>query len=120
MTSETKLFGLVKHVTYVEGVWYGHAITGDVRRDRHPSHPGRVLPTSRCRHDQIRPAHCCGACGLAQGGRDLDLDDVVTGRRESPIWAIHLNMLRKLTRHRGTQTLLREQSMGCSQLRAKT
>jgi Protein of unknown function (DUF664) len=40
---------------------------------------------------------------------ELQLDEVVTGRGDRPVWALQLQVLRELAQHAGHADILREQ-----------
>ena len=109
--SKTTLLGLVKHVTFVEGVWCDQAVTGrsyaDIgiagtvdgsfslgKRDTITS----VQAAYRERWETSR-AHVAG----------LRSDEVVDGRGAHPVWALQLQVLRELAQHAGHADILREQ-----------
>jgi hypothetical protein len=109
--SETTLLGLVKHVTFVEGVWFDQAVTGRSYREVGiPTTPARsfALATSdtiasvleeyrdRCRRSRETMAQ-------------LAPDEVVHGRGARPVWALKLQVLRELAQHAGHAEILREQ-----------
>jgi hypothetical protein len=109
--SGTTLLGLVKHVTFVEGVWFDQAVTGRSYAEIGiASSPARsfVLRTSdtiagvqaehrrRCERSRRTMA------SLAPG-------DTVDGRGPGPVWALHLQVLRELAHHAGHADILREQ-----------
>ena len=63
--SKTTLLGLLKHVTFVEGVWFDQAVTGRTYRE----------------------------IGIATTpDRSFMLDDVVDGRGERSVWALYLQV----------------------------
>ena len=109
--SKTTLLGLVKHVTFVEGVWFDQAITGRSYSEigiaatvdgsfvlRSADTIGSVQATYRERWVTSR-RHL--------GGRPDD--EVVEGRGARPVWALKLQVLRELARHAGHADILREQ-----------
>ena len=111
--SRTTLLGLVKHATFVEGVWFDEAIT---RRSRSeigiPASPDEsfvlgpedTIETIRNSHQQ--------ACAASRATTSaLGLDDIVTGNRRGPLplrW-VYLHMIRELAQHCGHADILREQ-----------
>jgi hypothetical protein len=109
--SRTTLLGLVKHVTYVEGVWYDQAVTGrtyaEIGIPRTPDASFGLRKADTIESVRARYREACAASRKAVA--DLELDDVVSGRGERPLWAIHLHMLRELARHCGHADILREQ-----------
>ena len=109
--SRTTLLGLLKHVTFVERVWYDEAITGRTRREIGiAATPDRSFVLSRTDTiTSVRADHreACAASRAATA--TLGLDDVVAGRGARPVWRIHLHMVRELARHAGHADILREQ-----------
>ena len=88
--SKTTLLGLLKHVTYVEGVWFDQAVTGR-------SYAEIGIPTtldrsfSLTRSDTIASVQAAHRqrCELSrQTMAALSLDDVVDGRGRRLVWAI--------------------------------
>ena len=111
--STTTLLGLVKHVTYVEGVWFDHAITGRSYQEIGiATSPGRSFTLRKADTiDAVQRAYRerCDTSRLLAG--ELALDAVVHGRGERPLWRICLHMLRELARHAGHADILREQAL---------
>lgn len=109
--SRTTLLGLVKHVTYVEHVWFNQALTGrSLRELGAPSTPDRsfiLLRTDTI--GSVREAHAA-ACGRSRRlAGDLTLQQEVNGRGRRALWAIYAHMLRELAQHCGHADILREQ-----------
>ena len=109
--SKTTLLGLLKHATFVEGVWFDQAVTGRSYAEIGiPStvdgsftlHEGDTIATVqtafRARCDASRRA-------LA----DLESHVIVHGRGARPVWALQLQGLRELAQHAGHADILREQ-----------
>ncbi|GIF37870.1 DinB family protein [Actinoplanes xinjiangensis] len=113
VSSETTLLGLVKHVTFVEKVWFDEAITGRSRSEigiPETPHESFLLDETDT-VDSVRAAYreACEASRAAVAG--LGLDDVVTGNRRGPVplrW-IYLHFLREIAQHCGHADILREQ-----------
>ncbi|MFC4072547.1 DinB family protein [Actinoplanes subglobosus] len=111
--SRTTLLGLVKHVTFVEQVWFDEAITGRPRSEigiPDTADESFVLDGSDT-IDSVRSAYreACAASRAAVA--PLGLDDVVTGNRRGPVplrW-IYLHFLREIAQHCGHAEILREQ-----------
>ena len=111
--SKTTLLGLVKHVTFVERVWFDEAVTGRSRREI-------GIPTTVDASFAIEPedsiesvrAAYAGACADSRAAAaPLGVDDVVTGNRRGPLplrW-VYLHMLREIAQHCGHADILREQ-----------
>jgi hypothetical protein len=109
--SKTTLLGLVKHVTYVEGVWFDQAISG--RSDAEigiPTTPARSFTlTKDDTIASVQDAHR-RRCELSRRTMAaLRLETVVDGRGHRPVWALQLQVLRELAQHAGHADILREQ-----------
>ncbi len=109
--SKTTLLGLLKHVTYVEGVWFDQAVTGRSYQeiDIASTPDGSFTLTRSDNITSIREAHrrTCDASRRAMA--ELALDDVVDGRGQHTAWALYLQVLRELAQHAGHADILREQ-----------
>jgi uncharacterized damage-inducible protein DinB len=109
--SKTTLLGLLKHVTYVEGVWFDQAITGRSYAEIGIADtPTRSFTVARSDTiASVQDAHrrrCDASCrNLAE----LPLDAVVRGRGERPVWSLLLQVVRELAQHTGHADILREQ-----------
>jgi hypothetical protein len=109
--SRTTLLGLVKHVTYVEHVWFNQALTGrSLKELGAPSTPDRSFILSKPDTiDSIR-ADYAAACDTSRRlVAGYELDDEVTGRGPRAMWGIYAHMLRELAQHCGHADILREQ-----------
>jgi hypothetical protein len=109
--SKTTLLGLVKHVTFVEGFWFDHAITGRTTSEigiassvdgSFTLAEGDTIATVQAAYRARWETSRANLAGL----RD---DDVVHGRGERPVWALRLQVLRELAQHTGHADILREQ-----------
>ena len=109
--SKTTLLGLVKHVTYVEGVWFDRAITGRTLKEIGvASTPDRSFTlTKGDTIASITAAHEARCEASTAALADLALDDVVTGDGERTVWALYVQVLRELAHHSGHADILREQ-----------
>jgi len=109
--SRTTLLGLVKHVTFVEGVYFNEAITGRSRKSIGiASTPDRSFALSKNDTiESIQAAHTRACEASRQAASELRLDDVVTGRSEQRFGRIYQIMLRELAQHCGHADILREQ-----------
>jgi hypothetical protein len=109
--SKTTLLGLVKHVTYVEGVWFDQAISGRTYADIGiATTPDRSFTLTK--HDTIASVQAAHRRRCERSRRTmaaLDLDTVVDGRGPRPVWALQLQVLRELAQHAGHGDILREQ-----------
>lgn len=109
--SKTTLLGLVKHVTYVEGVWFDQAVTGRTAGQsgiaRSPDASFDVGPQDTVASVQQAYRHRWETSRASLAS--LAMDDVVTGRGRRVVWALHLQVLRELAQHAGHADILREQ-----------
>lgn len=109
--SKTTLLGLVKHVTYVEGVWFDQAISGRSYAEVGiPATPAQSFTlTKGDTVASVQAAHR-RRCELSRRTMAaLSLDAVVAGRGSRPVWALQLQVLRELAQHAGHADILREQ-----------
>jgi hypothetical protein len=111
--SRTTLLGLVKHVTFVEKVWFDEAITCRPRAEIGiPATPDESFILDE--NDTIatvQQAHREACESARRATASLGLDDVVHGNRRGPLslrW-VYLHMLRELAQHCGHADILREQ-----------
>ena len=109
--SKTTLLGLVKHVTYVEGVWFDQAVTGRSSAEIGiPTTPNRsFILTNSDTIASVQAAHRQRCEQSRQTMAALALDDVVDGRGHRLVWALQLQVLRELAQHTGHADILREQ-----------
>ncbi|MCO8270959.1 DinB family protein [Actinoplanes sp. TRM 88003] len=111
--SRTTLLGLVKHVTFVEKVWFDEAVTGRSRVEIGiPADPDEsfILDDSDT-IASVRAAFLAAVEASRTAVSDLSLDDKLPGNRRGPIplrW-VYLHMLRELAQHCGHADILREQ-----------
>ncbi|MEU3270892.1 DinB family protein [Saccharomonospora sp. NPDC006951] len=111
--SRTTLLGLVKHVTFVEKVWFDEAVT---RRSRAeigiPATPGEsFVLTESDTIATVRAAYRQACAKSRAASAPLGIDDLVHGNRRGPLplrW-VYLHMLRELAQHCGHADILREQ-----------
>ncbi|SED40255.1 Protein of unknown function [Nocardioides exalbidus] len=109
--SKTTLLGLLKHVTYVEGVWFDQAVTGHTAKEAGiATGPDRSFTLRKS--DTIESVLATHADRVEQSRRamaGLDPGATVTGRGERAVWALKLQVLRELAHHAGHADILREQ-----------
>ncbi|MCJ0978581.1 DinB family protein [Rhodococcus sp. ARC_M12] len=111
--SATTLLGLVKHVTWMQRVWFEECIGGTSRLElglvQSPEESFRldVADTASTVMESYRVA--CGSARTAV--EKLSLDEVVTGHRAGPrtVRWVYLQVLRELAHHCGHADILREQ-----------
>ena len=109
--SKTTLLGLLKHATFVEGVWFDQAITGRSYRDVGIAATVDGSFTLR-RTDTIASVQAAYRERWAVSRRNLagrPPDEVVDGRGARPVWALRIQVLRELAQHAGHADILREQ-----------
>jgi uncharacterized protein DUF664 len=111
LPSKTTLLGLLKHVTYVEGVWFDQAINGR-------THAQIGIAATPDRSFNLKDADSISSVQEAHRRRcetsrrtmaELSLDANVEGRGHRPVWALQLQVLRELAQHAGHADILREQ-----------
>lgn len=103
------ILGVVRHTAYVEGVWFGEAITGRPRAEL-----GLPVATANSwkarKTDTIESvrAHCLEIREHARSNlADLDLDDVVTGRHPRTVLSLYTHVLDELAWNTGQLDILR-------------
>lgn len=111
--SATTLLGLLKHVTWMQRIWFEECIGGRPRRElglvNSPEESFRL-----CDDDTVagvRQAHQLACATARKAVVDLPLDAVVTGHRGGPrtVHWVYLQVLRELAQHCGHADILREQ-----------
>ncbi|ROP44962.1 DinB family protein [Pseudokineococcus lusitanus] len=109
--SRTTLLGLVKHVTYVEAVWFEQAVTGRALKDIGvASTPDRSFVLARTDTVASISAAYRERCAASRRNvADLALEDEVDGRGTRAVWALYTQVLRELAHHSGHADVLREQ-----------
>jgi hypothetical protein len=109
--SATTLLGLVKHATFVEGVWFDQAVTGR-------SYADIGIPPTVDASFALADTDTIAAVQSAYRERwetsranlaGLGAEDEVEGRGPRPVWALELQVLRELAQHAGHADVLREQ-----------
>jgi hypothetical protein len=109
--SKTTLLGLVKHVTFVEGVWFDQTVTGR-------TYAAIGIATTPERSFTLRKSDTISSVQAEYRRRcersrrtmaELEPDDMVDGRGARPVWALQLQVLRELAQHAGHADILREQ-----------
>jgi hypothetical protein len=109
--SKTTLLGLVKHATFVEGVWFDQAITG--RTYAEIGIPETVDGSFTLGKDDtiatVQSSYRKRWEASRRNLADLGSDDIVKGRGARPVWALQLQVVRELAQHAGHADILREQ-----------
>jgi uncharacterized damage-inducible protein DinB len=113
VSSATTLLGLLKHVTWMQRVWFEECVGGTSRRElglvQNPEESFRLTDDDTVA--SVTAAHR-EACATARTVvADLPLDAVVTGHRAGPrtLRWVYLQVLRELAHHCGHADILREQ-----------
>jgi len=111
--SRTTLLGLVKHVTFVEKVWFDEAITRRPRTEIGlPATPDEsFILDDTDTIASVRRAHGQACEDSRRATAPLGLDDLLHGNRRGPLplrW-VYLHTLRELAQHCGHADILREQ-----------
>lgn len=122
VSSKTTLLGLVKHVTFVERVWFGEAVTGASRADlgivQTPDQSFDLAAQDTI--ESIQRAYR-DAISLSRTARaELADDALLPGNRRGPLplaW-VQLHVLRELAQHCGHADILREQILQHRQQKA--
>lgn len=111
VSSKTTLLGLLKHVTFVEGVWFDQAVTGRtyVEIGMASSPDGSFTLTASDTIASVLDAHARRCDESRRTMSSLALTDLVHGRGERSVWALYLQVLRELAQHCGHADILREQ-----------
>jgi hypothetical protein len=111
--SATTLLGLLKHVTWMQRVWFEECVGGTSRREL-----GLVLSPEesfRLTNDDtiasVTAAHRQACAAARAAAADLPPEAVVTGHRAGPrtLRWVYLQVLRELAHHCGHADILREQ-----------
>jgi uncharacterized damage-inducible protein DinB len=117
VSSATTLLGLLKHVTWMQRVWFEECVGGTSRWElglvQGPDESfqlgdGDTIASVTAAHRE--------ACARARAAvADLPLDAVVTGHRGGPrtLRWVYLQVLRELAHHCGHADVLREQVLAC-------
>ena len=113
VSSATTLLGLLKHVTWMQRVWFEECVGGTPLRElglvKSPDESFRLSDDDTVA--SVTAAHR-EACATARTAiADLPLDAVVTGHPAGPrtLRWVYLQVLRELAHHCGHADILREQ-----------
>jgi hypothetical protein len=113
VSSATTLLGLLKHVTWMQRIWFEECVGGTPRRELGlVASPDESFQLSG--DDTIAAVIAAhqAACATARSAvAGLPLDTVVTGHRAGPrtLRWVYLQVLRELAHHCGHADILREQ-----------
>lgn len=111
--SATTLLGLLKHVTWMQRVWFEECIGGRSRRElglvNSPDESFRLADDDTIVGVREAYRHACATARTTVA--HLPLDAVVTGHRGGPrtVHWVYLQVLRELAHHCGHADILREQ-----------
>ena len=111
--SATTLLGLLKHVTWMQRVWFEECIGGTSRQElglvRTPDDSFQLADDDTIASVTAAHAQACATARAAVA--ELALDAVVTGHRSGPrtLRWVYLQVLRELAHHSGHADILREQ-----------
>ena len=113
VSSATTLLGLLKHVTWMQRVWFEECVGGTSRRElglvQNPQESFRLTDDDTIASVTAAHRAACATARTAVAG--LPLDAVVTGHRAGPrtLRWVYLQVLRELAHHCGHADILREQ-----------
>jgi uncharacterized damage-inducible protein DinB len=113
VSSATTLLGLLKHVTWMQRVWFEECVGGTPRRELglvpNPEESFRLTDEDTIASVSAAHREACTTARTAVA--DLALDAVVTGHRAGPrtLRWVYLQVLRELAHHCGHADILREQ-----------
>jgi uncharacterized damage-inducible protein DinB len=111
--SATTLLGLLKHVTWMQQVWFEECVGGRSRSElglvQTPDESFRLADDDTVASVTAAYREACATARTAVA--DLSLDDVMTGHRTGPrtLRWVYLQVLRELAHHCGHADILREQ-----------
>nr|BFD87023.1 hypothetical protein StreXyl84_64240 [Streptomyces sp. Xyl84] len=119
VSSATTLLGLLKHVTWMQRVWFEECVGGTSRRElglvQTPDESFQLADDDTIA--SVTAAHQ-EACATARAVvADLPLDTVVTGHRAGPrtLRWVYFQVLRELAHHCGHADILREQLLAADE-----
>lgn len=111
--SATTLLGLLKHVTWMQRVWFEECVGSTSRRDlglvQSPDESFRLTAEDTIASVTAAHQEACATARTVVAG--LPLDTIVTGHRAGPrtLRWVYLQVLRELAHHCGHADILREQ-----------
>ncbi|MDH6140294.1 MULTISPECIES: DinB family protein [Kitasatospora] len=111
--SATTLLGLLKHVTWMQRVWFEECVGGTSRQElglvQSPDESFRFSDDDTIA--SVTASHRAACATARTVVADLPLDAVVTGHRTGPrtLRWVYLQVLRELAHHCGHADILREQ-----------
>ncbi|MEU2780185.1 DUF664 domain-containing protein, partial [Streptomyces sp. NPDC007162] len=107
------LLGLLKHVTWMQRIWFEECVGGTPRRElglvQTPDESFRLAADDTVASVTTAHREACARARAVVAG--LPLDAVVTGHRAGPrtLRWVYLQVLRELAHHCGHADILREQ-----------
>ncbi|TCP44784.1 uncharacterized protein DUF664 [Tamaricihabitans halophyticus] len=113
VTSATTLLGLLKHVTWMQRVWFEECVGGTTRDElglvRSPEESFQLTDDDTIASITAAHRRACATARTTTTG--LSLDTVVTGHPRGPrtLRWVYLQVLRELAYHCGHADILREQ-----------
>ena len=113
VSSATTLLGLLKHVTWMQRVWFEECVGGTSRRElglvQSPGESFRLADDDTVASVTAAYREACATARAAV--LHLPLDTVVTDHRSGPrtLHWVYLQVLRELAHHCGHADILREQ-----------
>lgn len=113
VSSATTLLGLLKHVTWMQRIWFEECVGGTPRRElglvQTPDESFRLAADDTVASVTTAHREACARARAVVAG--LPLDAVVTGHRAGPrtLRWVYLQVLRELAHHCGHADILREQ-----------
>jgi uncharacterized damage-inducible protein DinB len=111
--SETTLLGLLKHVAWMQRVWFEECVGGTSRQElglvTTPAESFQLTADDTIASVTARHREACATARMTVA--DLPLEAVVTGHRNGPrtLRWVYLQVLRELAHHCGHADILREQ-----------
>ncbi|MEW2267839.1 DinB family protein [Streptomyces sp. NPDC047853] len=111
--SATTLLGLLKHVTWMQRVWFEECVGGTSRQElgmvQSPDESFRLAEDDTVASVTAAHRKACATARMVVS--DLPLDTIVTGHRAGPrtLRWVYLQVLRELAHHCGHADILREQ-----------
>ena len=118
--SATTLLGLLKHVTWMQRVWFEECVGGTSRQElglvQNPQESFRLTDDDTVASVTAAHREACATARTAVAG--LPLDAVVTGHRTGPrtLRWVYLQVLRELAQHCGHADILREQVLAAAKI----
>jgi hypothetical protein len=113
VSSATTLLGLLKHVTWMQRVWFEECVGGTSRQElglvQSPEESFRLADDDTVASVTAAHREACATARTAVA--DLPLDVIVTGHRggSRTLRWVYLQVLRELAHHCGHADILREQ-----------